>query len=55
MLSCLWRAVCGLKQGMYAWGAADGGISFGPVHFQAADGVCIGRNTEDKLEEQCHK
>lgn len=28
---------------------------YGPVHFQAVDGVCIGRNTEDKLEEQCHK
>lgn len=55
MLLWLWRAVCGLKQDMYVWGAAGGGISYGPVHFQAVDGVYLGRNMEDKLEEQCHK
>lgn len=33
MLSSLWRAVCGPKQGMYVWGAADGGISLWACSF----------------------
>lgn len=48
--SCLWaetRHVSGVL-----WMVAS---PYGPVHFQAVDGVCLGRNVKYKLEEPCHK
>lgn len=51
---CPWRAVCEPEQGMWVWCAVGGVVSLWAC-FQAVPWVCLGRNMEDKLEEQCHK